>query len=238
MKLIFPTQPSIINQPFNGNANPTYHNDGLLGHGAIDYAGTYGQNIFAVCDSYIYSDLNFGQAPDRYRAVCTLVDEGDIVYEIIYGHVIDSPFQIKTNVKQGEAIAHMGNFGNVWMGGHQVTNQERLDGSKAGTHLHFQVRKCKRVAKRDYSKHYIKDSNSFVKLQGMFVEILNYDNGYNGCIDPEPFFHIQEPDHIKEAIIELQTQLVLKNFLTIPPGIAPGFFGSLTLEAINKYQTK
>lgn len=235
MNLLQPISPATILQRFNENANPLYASQGLKGHGALDYAAYYGQPIFAAVDSYIYSDMNFGAKPDVYRAVCTLVEEGDVVYEIIYGHVIDSPVEPKTYIKAGQLIARAGNFGNVYTGGVMVTLQEKLAGSHAGTHLHFQVRLCKKVLIRDSNKHYIKDSNGYVKLSGMFIEIVDFGNGYNGCIDPLPFFSTQS-DEYKKIVTDLQKYLEKTGELVMPPQASYGHIGPLTIAAINHHQ--
>lgn len=242
MKLIYPVEPHQQSQGYSGNANPSYGNAGLKGHGAIDFLGYYGEPIFSSCDAYLYSNINFGQSPDRYRAVYTLVDDGDFVYEVSYGHVIDSPVPIKTYVKQGQVIARMGNFGTVYLGNHLVTNEEKLNGSQQGTHLHFQIRKCIKVSKTKSDKHYIKDSNGYVRLNDMYIEILDYGNGYNGCIDPIPFFG---PPPFKftrdlyfgmkgEDVRELQKFLNTHGYFVI--NNPTDYFGSLTKNALVRYQ--
>jgi murein DD-endopeptidase MepM/ murein hydrolase activator NlpD len=244
MRLNHPVIPPNVSQPFDANKVPVYKDVGLSGHGAMDYSGEYGHPIYAATDSYIYSRMNFGGQPDKYRAVCTLVDDGEFIYEIIYGHVIDSSVPVKSYVKAGQVIARMGNFGNVWSSGRQVTNAERLAGSKLGTHLHFQVRKCIKVSKTKSNKFYISDSNGLVKFDNKFIEIVDYQNGYNGCVDPKPFFSYSPPlvpiptpsQEVKTAIIALQKALVASGHLVMPPGVAYGFIGPVTLEAIKKYQ--
>lgn len=245
MKLIHPTQPIQIGQPFGGNETSVYGEQGLKGHTGIDFSGNYGQTIFCATDCYVYSDMNFGQSPDRYRAVMTLVDDGDFTYEVSYGHIIDSTIPIKTNLKSGEAIARMGNFGIVYAGSHLVTNEEKLAGSTAGTHLHFQVRKCIKVLNRSNGKQYIKDGNGYVKLNNMFIEVVDYDNGYNGCVDPQPFFENQPSTHHvfntdmklgdrNSEITELQK--VLKKLY--PPQLVTGYFYTQTLANVKDFQLK
>ncbi len=244
MKLDYPTKrPVSITQGYNDNANPLYKSEGMLCHGALDIGGDYGANIYSGTDCFLYSTINMGQSPDKYRAVYTLVDESDFSYEVSYGHVIDCPHELRVNIKKGEVIAHMGNFGDVYSGDHKVTVEERLNGSVAGTHLHYQVRKCIRVEKRTNGKTYLQDSNGYIKLNGFLYEVVDYDNGAHGCVDPKPFltgnyadetkfifnkdlyFGLTDPD-----VKELQVRLNV-----LPQS---GYFGPLTLEAVKKYQNE
>lgn len=237
MKLIYPVQPPLESQHFNDNDTSVYHNAGLKGHGAIDFGGTYGQTIYNAADCYIYLTPVKTAPPQYYRAVYTLVEDGDIIYEVSYGHVIESLAPVGL-LGAGQPIARMGNFGNVFSGGVQVTLAEHLAGSTKGTHLHFQVRKCQLVSDRDFTKQYLRDYNGFLKYKGQFVEIIDYGNGYNGCVDPEPFF-VKTPylftrdlsyGSFGQDVVELQKRLGIYNTFPV--------FGPKTKEFLIQYQTK
>ncbi len=226
----------LISQGFAQNANPLYAGQGLKGHTGIDFAYPYGMEIPSFVDAFCYSVLNKGNPNlDYYRAVFTLVEDGDFVYEVSYGHCSDIIAQAKTECRQGDIIAKVGNSGDVYQYGVRVSKEQKDAGSHAGAHLHFQVRKCKRSQMTEANKRYINDEKGMYLYDGSWLEIIDYDNGYNGCIDPAPFFEQiffftrnlwlgMKNDDVKQ----LQKRLGMKD--------QTGFFGPLTFSAVRAYQ--
>lgn len=195
LNLYLPFNRSTITQGFNGNANPLYSGQGLRGHTAIDWAAC-GAPIKNCADgALVYSTLNRDNDDlSKYRAVCTLVEDGDTVYEIIYGHCNEIYAQVGKTYRAGEVLATAGNTGTVYSGGVKVTNDMRRQNRCAGAHLHGpQVRPCKKVKNRTkIASWYLKDGNGVYKTKdGHFLEVLDYSNGWNGCVDPEQFFNGQ-----------------------------------------------
>lgn len=245
-------------QPFAGNFNPLYANAGLKGHGAIDYPAPYGTTMYAVTDCYVYSTINMGASPDRYRAVYTIVDDPDFSYEISYGHVIDSLVPVEAHISRGTPIARVGNFGDVYSGGHYVTKEEKIAGSTAGSHIHFQIRKCKRVLERASKKQYIRDQYGYVKINGFYYEVQDYDNGYNGCVDPAQFFDgtfgneftptnpipahyyfttpFSKSNKYSKDCDEMQQLLIAKGFMEAIPYQERGYYGEKTAKAVLNFQ--
>ena len=245
-------------QPFTGNFNPLYANAGLKGHGAIDYPAPYGTTMYSVVDCYVYSNINMGASPDRYRAVYTIFDDPDFSYEISYGHVIDSLVPLEAHIARGTPIARVGNFGDVYTGGHYVTKEEKIAGSTDGSHIHFQIRKCKRVQDLNENKEYLKNQNGYVKMNGYYYEIQDYDNGYNGCIDPAQFFDgtfgndfpqtppipahyyfttpFSKSCEYSKDCDEMQQLLTLKGFMQAIPYQERGYYGDKTAKAVLTFQ--
>lgn len=226
----------LIAQGFGENANPLYSGQGLKGHTGIDFAYNYGDPLPSFINAYCYSTLNKDN-PNlmAFRAVFTLVEDGAFVYEISYGHCNQMFATPKTNVKEGEIIATCGNTGDVFSYGKEITLLEKQMGSHAGAHLHFQVRKTKKVPITVAGKHYIFDGNGLLNYNGTILEIVDYDNGYNGCVDPMPFFDAQFiftknlwMGQTNSDVLELQKRLGVRQ---------TGFFGSLTFAAVRAYQT-
>ena len=145
--LCYPLPLDQVTQRFALNANASYSEDGLKGHTAWDWAGTYGAPLYSCSEGYVYSVLNRNNPdPERYRAVYVLFDTGEVVYEISYGHLNEIFAKVGDKVTPGDVLGTIGNTGAVYAGGRKVTKQERLNGSKAGTHLHGpQVRACKKT---------------------------------------------------------------------------------------------
>lgn len=175
-----------ISQKFNQNFNTYYKTNGLSGHTGFDFVGRHKDIIYAATDGYIYSSVNKDNSDlTQFRAVYQLVEDNGLVYEICYGHLNDILIPDKVMVKKGEKIGTQGATGNVFVGGVAPSLEQREKG--AGSHLHLQVRLCKPVDKIEKKKHYIRDSKGNLLYKGKYLEIPYYDNGVNGCIDPEPF---------------------------------------------------
>lgn len=215
MELWLPFPKGQITQPFGANANGSYAAAGLRGHTTFDWQALHGAIGYACADGLIYSVTNKDNPdPDRYRAVFQLVEEGDIAYEISYGHCDKILVNPNTSVLAGTQIYTVGNTGEVYSGGRRVTREERLAGSLAGTHAHCpQVRPCRRVTTTRPDKQYLYDGFGLLYRGGFYYEVIDYDNGFNGCVDPEPFFNgflakdaPQVRSLYKKAIILLQLE--------------------------------
>lgn len=203
-------------QPFGGNANTYYKTNKLMGHPGDDLVSTYKDSIMSTSSlgERVYKILNRNN-PDigKFRAVCTLVEDGDKVYELQYGHVIDIFVKEGDWLRAGAVIATEGNTGEVWSNGIPVTVEERKNGSKAGTHLHFQVRECTKVTTTYTDKQYLIDANGalYKDAQGFYYLIPNFDNGFNGCIDPKRLYNNVSADIVpKLAQIAAILQDLLK----------------------------
>lgn len=176
-----------LTQGFGLNANSFYKEHALKGHPGDDWGVPHGTKIPCCADSYIYSILT---SPDKakYRAVFTIVETGtDIVYEVSYGHLDDIHAIIGSYVKIGDILGTVGNTGDVYSNGVKVTEEEQRAGSKKGAHLHLQVRKCRMVKETRHSGNYLHDGNGILRYKGHYVEIVDFNNGFNGCIDGAPF---------------------------------------------------
>jgi murein DD-endopeptidase MepM/ murein hydrolase activator NlpD len=190
LEIFRPYPANTLTQGFSENANILYKREGLSGHTAQDYGVPYGTQIpFCAEDSYVYSHINKdNKDPMRYRAVFTLVETETGIYEISYGHCSEITAEIGKTYRPGEFMGRVGNTGTVFVGNHEVTKEEKLAGSKAGAHLHGpQVRPVKKVKNVDKSKTYLYDQNGKFKKDGFYFEVIDYENGLNGCVDPRKF---------------------------------------------------
>lgn len=238
MKLTPPFQ--LITQGFGENANDSYAAAGLKGHTGIDFgfAGDmYGKPIPATVTALCYSILNKDNPNlNAYRAVYQVFDDKDFSYEISYGHCSAIFAKPGETLALGDVVGYVGNAGTVYRWGKFVTLEEKQAGSHAGSHLHFQVRKLKKVKERSAKKKYLMTENGYYKKGGYYYEIVDYHNGYNGCIDPAQFF--EEPQYqftrdltvgsVGQDVVELQKRL----------GVVPTFpiFGPKTRTAVLAYQ--
>lgn len=193
MKIKPPFALSTITQGFAQNATSTYAASGLKGHTGIDFGVAWGTPIPITADaSYCYSTMSKDN-PNlmAYRAVFTIVEDGDNCYEISYGHCSEMSAVPGATYQTGDTIAEIGNTGDVFVGNTKITNEQKMAGSHAGAHLHFQVRLLKKVprATLDGANHkYVNDGNGLLVVDGFVYEVPFWDNGYNGCLDPQQFF--------------------------------------------------
>jgi murein DD-endopeptidase MepM/ murein hydrolase activator NlpD len=193
MKLLEPllVGPYSITQKFGGNANPYYAGEGLKGHPGVDLFQGFDRSITASHDGLVYKTFNKDN-PDlsKYRAVCVIFQENEYWYELTYGHCNKVYASVGDMVRSGDLLASMGNTGDVYSLGLPVSVQNRLSPKHPGTHLHYQLRKCLRVATPESGKYYLQDERGDLYHDSNgYYEIVNYDNGYHGCIDPLPYLY-------------------------------------------------
>ena len=192
LKLFLPFPLSTVSQKFGENANPLYAGQGLKGHTAYDFAAPWGSPVHACVDGIVYSVMHKGDPdPTQYRAVFQLVQIGDTYYEVSYGHMNDIYVQPGQFVKAGDIIGTVGNTGPVYHNGVAVTKEARLAGSHDGAHLHGpQVRPTRRVKVTAPTDTLLSDGfGTFKDADGYYYAIIDYGNGFNGCVNPEQFFN-------------------------------------------------
>lgn len=212
MKLIYPIDNFKVAQNFGDNDNGSYATDGLKGHTAIDLVSTYDAPIKAAITGEVYSVYHKDDPdPMNYRAVFQIYDDIDYSYEVSYGHCDKILVSEGDIAVQGSQLATEGNTGTVYTGSHLVTREEKLAGSRAGFHVHFQVRKCVRVAARDKTKTYLENEYGLLKRNGFYYEVVDYNNGYNGCVDPLPFLKDRPMHTFLHNLTYKQTDLEVKN---------------------------
>lgn len=260
LEIYLPTHRVFITQGFSENANDSYKKSGLVGHTAIDWHFEHGQNVpNCVENAYCYSLMNKDNPdPDKYRAVFTLVNADNGVSdwaEVSYGHADQIIAEVGKTYQPGDTLMTAGNTGTVYSGGRLITKAEKLKGSTAGTHLHGpQVRPVKRVKKTSKKKQYLSDGFGLLKLDGYYFEIVNYENGTNGCVNPALFlnntlateakprftkdlyFGVEDPE-VKELQKFLNEQgFRVSWFGAGSPGNETAFFGLLTENALKRFQ--
>lgn len=213
MQYYLPCAVSRKTQGFGGDPKVYFP---LLGHPADDWAFEWDEAIPFVAKSYVYAKLNEGSPdPEKYTGTCTIVENGDEVDEIIYGHPHTMPVEIGRTYEVGETAAFAGNRGMVFFNGRRITKEEKLAGSRAGTHLHLQRRPCIKVTKTTKGKRYLETAKGKLKLNGFFYEIKDYDNGYNGCVPMEYNGKLAKVVSLEKKVSMLQQVLELMKQLNL-----------------------
>lgn len=190
MNVYLPYPKSKISQRFGYNANPLYAAEKLKGHTSYDWDVPYGTPILnCIANAYCYSVLNKdSKDPDLYKAAYFLVEDAGI-YEVSYGHMSTVLAEVGKTYQVGEPIGLVGNTGPVYSGDHFVTKAEKLAGSHAGSHLHGpQIRPVKKSRHTYKYEMYLYDNTGrYTDKDGNFYQVLDYYNGYNGCVSLAPF---------------------------------------------------
>lgn len=238
-------------QGFAKNLNTYYAEKGRLGHSGIDYWQPHGTEILCGVDGYVFTIANKDNKDlMKFRAVYTLVEVDGISYEVTYGHLGEIFVKEGDYVVIGDRIGTQSNTGSVASNGVKVTKEMKALGSGAGSHLHFQVRLLKKVDKKDRTKNYLLGSPN-----GNIYEIPLFKNGYNGCIDPQPFMQDKTAYEHSRGIVGQITDLFkpveitrtlrygmkgddVKLLQTKLGIVADGSFGVKTELAVKNFQKK
>ncbi len=190
LKLDYPSDSRIVDQKFGGNTVPAYALEGLKGHPGVDFHIEWGKPIYSASKGLgtVYRQYNKDN-PDlsKYRGILEYIELEDCFVELTYGHCD----QITCNfgkVISREPLGTVGNTGEVYYGTELITETEKEKGSHRGAHLHFQMRIMQKVYRTTASDIAIQSLD-----EGGYL--VAKQNGYNGCIDPEPYFDTT-PDNI------------------------------------------
>lgn len=140
-------------------------NGGYEGHPGIDVTAYDNAPLVAVCDGVIQE---IAEDPFRLGGKAVWLYANGVRYG--YGHCKEILKKKGDTVKEGELIATMGNTGFVMSENDKGIIESFWGNAPAGrgVHCHF--------------------SKMFVKMNGDTPNILNWDNGYKGFVDPLPDF--------------------------------------------------
>ena len=160
-----------ISQYFGENAT-LYKRFGLAYHNGIDLVRPHGTPLLAIEDGVVVSVMEEKGGFGRHiRFISAEPDNSGRYREWTYAHNSKHYVKVGDVVKEGQHIADMGNSGFVVSG----NTEYHRENPYAGTHLHVGLRM---VRKTDHGFTY---PGSNIKL-----EVMNYDNGVKGAVDPLP----------------------------------------------------
>lgn len=145
----------------------------LKGHNGIDLVRPHGELMYAIEDGEI---VNAKDTPDGFGIHVRLISDeknaNGYYREWTYGHCSRLLVKQGDKVKEGQAIATMGNTGFVVSGNTPFWKNNPY----AGTHLHLGLRYVKRPKTGGWTY-----PGSKVRLS-----VVNSNNGYKGAVDPIP----------------------------------------------------
>lgn len=163
-----------VTQWFGENHELYFTNFGLQGHNGIDIVRPWGSPLLAIEDAEVlevkYDAGGFGK---HVRILGKNKNVNGYYNEWTYGHCSSINVRVGDKVVAGQEIAKMGNTGFV------VTNKTPYWATNpyGGTHVHFGLRQIVKPASGGWTY-----PESRVR-----VDVIDYNNGYKGAIDPVPF---------------------------------------------------
>ena len=215
LKLQNPLGDIFVTQGFGKNNTDVYAGLGLKGHNGIDFRAPDGTPVLASHDGRVtYAGYDGAGG-------LTIVIRTEQEFEDISG----VPTFWKTifcHLKKGTLLV---TGGQPVKAGQEIAQADNT-GLSTGSHLHFGL---KPIYKGEADWQWYN---------------LDQTNGYNGAVDPAPYFestYVPFKNIIKsgqkgEDVELLQAFLVRKKFLVMPYGVSFGFYGELTKKAVKNYQ--
>lgn len=175
-----------VYQVFGENVSLYQRAIGTDGHPGLDIVGKQETPILAAYSGrVIVAYLKISSSLGGVVAILTTPDEKGEMYELIYGHLESVLVKVgdKVNVKQ--QIGTMGNTGFVISGSTPYWGNAPAG---KGVHLHFGVRPMT----------YQKTDKAWGTFENKTLYIINYQNGFHGCINP--FLFLDVPEDIEKAV--------------------------------------
>jgi len=171
-----------------------YSKIGLKAHNGIDIVAPYGTPIYAVSDQKIVEVKNDSGGYGKH------IRGAGQMKEYTYGHLSKITCELGQEVKEGDKIGEMGNTGFVISGATPYWEYNPY----AGTHLHFGIREL---------GEWTPGCMGIFYSVGDKYEILNYENGYKGSVDPVPFFSevpqdVEQIKALQMTVISLATEVI------------------------------
>lgn len=171
LQLYYPVKPIFVTQKFGETANLAYYQANgvnFAGHNGIDFMAKHGQPIYATHDGTAYYEIDQDQGHGVVLITNQQFDylDGQAFYKSIYWHMCDS-----TKEPQFKSpVEGTGNSGLKISAG-DLLGYADTTGLSMGDHLHFGL---KPVANNEPAYTW---SN------------IEQNNGYQGAIDPSPYFN-------------------------------------------------
>lgn len=183
-------------QGFGENGNPSYKAQGLKGHTGIDVKCEFDSPVeFPIVDfdrayvSLVLDKEHPAADGSNYWCVNAIVERANgEVFEFQIGHLNKIFVRPGLMLTPGYVIGTEGNHGIVYEGHRIISIAEENIGIQDGHHRHYQKRLLNKVSQAIQGKNYISGWKQVLYVtpgDERFLEVINYDNGFHGCVDPQ-----------------------------------------------------
>lgn len=214
LALQFPVKDVTINQRYGENASPIYKELHMKGHNGIDFYAVDGTPVYATHDGVVTFAGLDGSNGNL------LVIKTNEQYDYLGGQAYYKT--LYGHLKTGTICVHANQQVKV---GDMIAQADNT-GASEGSHLHFSVKPVQQ-GEEDW-----KWFN------------LEQDNGYNGSIDPMPFFEgglvefrtTLRYDDTGFEVEKLQAFLLRKGYMS--PVDKLGYYGTISSAALLRFQIK
>lgn len=232
LELYYPVTPMYITQKFGETANLAYYKANgvnFTGHNGVDIIAKHGEPIYASHDGTAYYEIDGSQGHGVVlRTDKTFDYNGEQVYfKTIYWHMVDSTKEpnFKSPVE--------GHPNGLKVKAGDIIGYANSTGLSTGDHLHYGLKPCLPNEGANTWYNYLQT------------------NGYQGAIDPVPYFNgkyakdISSPKHVFLTDLKLgdrgeevkQLQVRLKELGHFPSyQECTGYYGPVTREAVYAFQ--
>ena len=198
----YPIKPQIISQTFGVNSQFYSQSQygGIKGHNGIDFIAQHGLPVYAIHDGTAYYEYDGSQGEGVVIHTNTQFDDNkgnQCYYKTIYWHLCSAIKEPKFTSPIYIAVGYHPDMSGISNKGIQVKEGDLIGyadntGTSTGDHLHLGLKPC-----------------AIGEPSGSWYNI-EQNNGYNGAIDPIPFFSgrfaIDAP--IFEKALETATEII------------------------------
>lgn len=228
LSLYYPLKPHYVTQKFGETAFLSYYKENgvtFSGHNGMDLVCHHGDPIRATHDGLAYYQVDQKQG---HGVVIITEDKYDygagmFNFKTIYWHLVDP-------VKEPKYKSPIQGHDGMRVKAGDIIGYTDSTGLSTGDHLHFG---CKPVMKGEPNK--------------AWGNVLQ-NNGYQGAIDPEPFFNGKYAEDVKkyvfdkdmavgddnEDVRQLQKKLRMLGYFNFPTDT--GYYGEATRTAVYRFQ--
>ena len=188
-KILFPIKNGNVTQKFGESADFYLKRFGITGgHNGVDIVSFHGDSIYCPEDGTIVRtyDISHGSVTAGFGIwLVGNPDENNESNIWILWHTMSNLNCIEgQKVKQGDVLAYEGDSGSVYTGGVQVPDSKKGLPPYPGTHLHWGKIKAKRVLESSNQCLANLQGVSYRDSDNYLYEIIDFNNGMRGCINP------------------------------------------------------
>lgn len=230
-----------IGQGFGENMNPSYKDGGLKGHSGVDQNCGFGSPIYSQHSGIAYKVLTKSHPANDgtgFTGVFMIVDDGIECFEWLVGHC-DPVVTEGQKIEKGELIGFEANHGTVFSGNMQITLAMQQAGDTRGSHRHTQKRPVRpmRMAAGIMLSSFGNGNQPYRSPDGFYYQIIDFFNGYNGCVDPYAPVFLRDLWTGSEGYDVFVLQRALKHLGFFAHPECTGYFGIITIRAVRAFQS-